>query len=128
MRDIAIEFTATKALDGVNLRPYEGEIHALMGQTGAGMLSLVKALAGTYRIDSGDILVSGKPGRLSGRAEAQSAGIAAVYQEVDLCDNLTIGENIMIGHEVRGWSGINWRATHLKASETLTELGLVVLC
>ncbi|AYF97113.1 sugar ABC transporter ATP-binding protein [Protaetiibacter intestinalis] len=124
MRDISIEFPGVKALDGVDFRLFPGEIHALMGENGAGKSTLIKALTGVYRIDSGSILVLGEERQLHGTADAQNAGISTVYQEVNLVTNLSIGENVMLGHEVRGPFGVNWRATHRAATEALARLGL----
>ncbi|NYD65609.1 sugar ABC transporter ATP-binding protein [Agromyces atrinae] len=127
MEDISIEFPGVKALQDVNFRLFPGEVHTLMGENGAGKSTLIKALTGVYSIDSGTISVSGSPINFSGTAEAQNAGISTVYQEVNLCDNLTIGENVMLGHEVRGPFGINWRKTHEAAHDALVKLGLGAL-
>ncbi|MCI2959175.1 sugar ABC transporter ATP-binding protein [Agromyces atrinae] len=127
MEDISIEFPGVKALQDVNFRLFPGEVHTLMGENGAGKSTLIKALTGVYSIDSGTISVSGSPIHFSGTAEAQNAGISTVYQEVNLCDNLTIGENVMLGHEVRGPFGINWRKTHDAAHDALVKLGLGAL-
>ncbi|WP_335987650.1 sugar ABC transporter ATP-binding protein [Glycomyces sp. MUSA5-2] len=124
MVGISIAFPGVKALDEVGLRLYPGEVHALMGENGAGKSTLIKALTGVYKIDEGEIRIAGEPRRLGGTADAQSAGISTVYQEVNLCANLTIGENVMLGHEVRGPAGINWRATNKAAAKTLAKLGL----
>ncbi|CAN5327666.1 sugar ABC transporter ATP-binding protein [soil metagenome] len=124
MKNIDIAFPGVKALDGVEFRLFPGEIHALMGENGAGKSTLIKALTGVYKIDSGDIVIDGAVRRLSGAADAQAAGISTVYQEVNLCSNLTICENLMLGHEVRGRFGINWPATHRAASAALKKLGL----
>jgi monosaccharide-transporting ATPase len=124
MRGISIEFPGVKALQDVDFRLFPGEVHTLMGENGAGKSTLIKALTGVYKIDSGSILVAGGPRSFSGTADAQSAGISTVYQEVNLCDNLTVGENVMLGHEVRGPFGINWRRTHEAAHEALVGLGL----
>ncbi len=124
MTDIEIAFPGVKALDRVQFRLFPGEIHALMGENGAGKSTLIKALTGVYRIDAGDIVIGGEVRRLTGTADAQAAGISTVYQEVNLCSNLTIGENVMLGHEVRGPFGIDWRATHRAATEALEKLGL----
>jgi galactofuranose transport system ATP-binding protein len=124
MAGISISFPGVKALDEVGLRLFPGEVHTLMGENGAGKSTLIKALTGVYKIDEGEIRIAGEPRRLSGTADAQSAGISTVYQEVNLCSNLTIGENVMLGHEIRGAAGINWRATHRAAGETLEKLGL----
>lgn len=127
MRDISIAFPGVKALDGVDFRLFQGEVHALMGENGAGKSTLIKALTGVYKIDSGAIIVSGQERQLHGTADAQNAGISTVYQEVNLVTNLTIGENVMLGHEVRGLFGINWKATHQSATEALKRLGLDTL-
>ncbi|SKA96558.1 monosaccharide ABC transporter ATP-binding protein, CUT2 family [Agreia bicolorata] len=124
MTDISIEFPGVKALQNVQLKLYPGEVHTLMGENGAGKSTLIKALTGVYKIDSGSILVSGGPRQFSGTADAQSAGISTVYQEVNLCDNLTVGENVMLGNEIRGAFGINWKKTHEAAHEALVGLGL----
>ena len=85
MKGITIEFPGVKALDGVDLRLYPGEVHALMGENGAGKSTMIKALTGVYRINAGSIEVEGKPQTFTGTGDAQNAGIATVYQEVNLC-------------------------------------------
>ena len=124
MKGITIEFPGVKALDGVNLRLFPGEVHALMGENGAGKSTMIKALTGVYKINAGSIEVDGKPQTFTGTGDAQNAGIATVYQEVNLCTNLTIGENVMLGHEVRGPLGINWKKTYEKAKKFLAQMGL----
>jgi simple sugar transport system ATP-binding protein len=124
LRHISITFPGVKALDDVDLVLRRGEVHALMGENGAGKSTLIKALTGVYRIDAGTIAVGGSAREFASTADAQSAGIATVYQEVNLCANLTVGENIMLGRESRGPFGINWRATHKSAAATLAGLGL----
>ena len=107
MRGISIEFPGVKALQDVDLTLYQGEVHALMGENGAGKSTLIKALTGVYSIDSGSITIAGRKRTLNGTADAPRAGVATVYQEVNLCTNLTIGENLMLGHEAHGPLGIN---------------------
>ena len=124
MRGISITFPGVKALDAVDFRLLPGEVHALMGENGAGKSTLIKALTGVYAVDAGEIVIDGEQRRLHGTADAQAAGISVVYQEVNLCSNLTIGENVMLGHEVRGRFGINWKATHRGAAQALAKLGL----
>ncbi|WP_417504336.1 sugar ABC transporter ATP-binding protein [Microbacterium sp.] len=124
MRGISIGFPGVKALDGVDFRLFPGEVHALMGENGAGKSTLIKALTGVYRIDSGSIVVTGQERSFTGAGDAQDAGISTVYQEVNLAPNLSIGENVMLGHERRGPFGINWSATHRAATEALSRLGL----
>ncbi|MFB2555421.1 sugar ABC transporter ATP-binding protein [Herbiconiux liangxiaofengii] len=124
MEAISIEFPGVKALQNVNFRLFPGEVHTLMGENGAGKSTLIKALTGVYKIDSGTIRVAGGPRSFTGTADAQNAGISTVYQEVNLCDNLTVGENVMLGHEIRGPFGINWKKTNEAAHEALVGLGL----
>ena len=124
MRDISISFPGVLALDGVDFTLRPGEIHSLLGENGAGKSTLIKALTGVYPVDAGTIEVAGERRSFSGTADAQDAGIATVYQEINLCANLSVGENVMLGNEVRKPLGIDWRATRARATEFLRELGL----
>lgn len=124
MTGITIDIGGIPVLRGADLRLFPGEIHALMGGNGAGKSSMVKALTGAYRIDAGELRIDGVPVVLSGPAAAEAVGIAAAFQDVDLCGNLSIAENVMIGHEEHRWYGISWGATRRKAVAVLDELGL----
>ena len=124
MTGITITFPGVKALDGVDLTLRAGEVHALMGENGAGKSTLIKALTGVYRVDSGGIEVDGEEHVFDGPDRAQRAGISTVYQEVNLCSNLTVAENVMLGHEVRRGPFINWRATRRAARRVLERLNL----
>ncbi len=124
MRGITIQFPGVKALDDVDLFLRGGEVHALMGENGAGKSTLIKALTGEYEVDAGSIAVAGEPRVFHGTADAQTAGVSTVYQEVNLCANLSVGENVMLGHELRRAGRIDWRATHRAAAEHLEGLGL----
>lgn len=124
MRGITIAFPGVLALDGVDFRLIPGEVHSLMGENGAGKSTLIKALTGVYGIDSGTITVAGQKRRFEATADAQAAGISTVYQEVNLCANLSVGENVMLGHELRKGGAIDWRATHTEAERHLAGLGL----
>ena len=101
MSGITIRFPGVLALDDVDFSLRPGEVHSLMGENGAGKSTLIKALTGVYPIDGGTIVVDGEPRVFSSTADAQAAGISTVYQEVNLCQNLSVGENVMLGHEVR---------------------------
>jgi simple sugar transport system ATP-binding protein len=124
MQDISITFGAVRALDQVSLRLFPGEVHALMGENGAGKSTMIKALTGVYTIDSGRIVVGGEQVEFGTPAASQAAGISTVYQEVNLVTNLTVAENMMLGREPRRFGGINTRAMNRKAGETLQRLGL----
>lgn len=124
MAGITVVIDGTTVLHEVDLRLFPGEIHALMGGNGAGKSSLVKALTGAYRIDAGEVRISGEQVVVSGPAAAEAAGVAAAFQDVDLCGNLSIAENVMIGHEERRWYGISWGSTRRVAVAVLDELGL----
>jgi galactofuranose transport system ATP-binding protein len=124
MRGITISFPGVLALDHVDFALRPGEVHSLMGENGAGKSTLIKALTGVYSIDSGSIAVSGEPRVFTSTADAQRAGISTVYQEVNLCTNLSVGENVMLGHEPRQRRGIDWQAAHREAARHLEHLGL----
>ena len=126
MRDISIAFPGVKALDGVDFRLLPGEVHALMGENGAGKSTLIKALTGVYGIDAGTIRVRGAEQVFAGPGAAQQAGIATVYQEVNLCPNLTVAENIMLGREPRRLGRIDRRAVRERSAALLARLNLSV--
>jgi monosaccharide-transporting ATPase len=124
MRGITIRFPGVLALDGVDFCLRAGEVHALMGENGAGKSTLIKALTGVYGVHGGTIRVGGEERVFGSAADAQQAGISTVYQEINLCPNLSVGENVMLGHEPRSRLGVDWRATHREAGRHLGSLGL----
>ena len=126
MHDIHIAFGGVPALSGVDLRLFPGEVHALMGENGAGKSTMIKALTGVYSIDAGSIKVAGADQIFSSPAASQEAGISTVYQEINLCTNLTVAENMMLGREPRRFGGINRKAMNLQAGKTLDRLGLKI--
>ena len=126
MRDITVGFPGVKALDGVDFRLRPGEVHALMGENGAGKSTLIKALTGVYGIDAGTIRVRGEQRVFASPGAAQDAGIATVYQEVNLCPNLTVAENILLGREPYRFGRIDRRAVRRRAAELLARLNLAV--
>jgi simple sugar transport system ATP-binding protein len=122
MRGINKTFPGVKALQNVDFTLRKGEIHALMGENGAGKSTLVKVLTGVYQKDSGYISLDGNDKEVSIKSpqDAQNAGISTVYQEITLCPNLTVAENMFIG---RGsYTFINWRAQEKRAGEILKKL------
>ena len=124
MRGICKEFPGVRALHDVDFTLRSGEIHALMGENGAGKSTLVKVLTGVYIKDSGEIKIAGIDGEASIKSpqDAQNLGISTVYQEITLCPNLTVAENMFIG---RGkYKTINWKAWEKKADELLQKLNI----
>src|SRR5690606_12873294 len=126
MVGISVEFPGVKALDNVGFRLFPGEVHALMGENGAGKSTLIKALTGVNPIASGTITVNGNNTRFTGPADARERGISTVYQEVNLCTNLTVAENIMLGSEPRRFGGLDWRSMRRQAKEHLDRMGLAI--
>jgi simple sugar transport system ATP-binding protein len=124
MTEISIEFPGVKALDAVNFRLFPGEVHALLGENGAGKSTLIKALTGVYGTVSGTITVFGEQKHFTSPAQAQAAGISTVYQEISLCPNLTVEENILLGREPRKRGSIDWRSVRSQARDRLTQLHL----
>jgi simple sugar transport system ATP-binding protein len=124
MRGITVTFPGVKALSEVDFRLLPGEVHALLGENGAGKSTLIKALTGVHATDAGEILLAGVPVSFAGPAQAQDAGISTVYQEVNLCTNLSVAENILLGREPRRFGSINGRAMRSRARELLSRIGL----
>ncbi len=126
MRGITVSFPGVLALDNVDFFLRPGEVHSLMGENGAGKSTLIKALTGVYAIDSGTIEVTGSSRIFHSTFEAEAAGISTVYQEINLCTNLSVGENVMLGHEPRKGGRIDWKAVHRMAAEHLEGLGISI--
>ena len=102
MRGISKAFGATQALDDVSLELIPGEIHALLGENGAGKSTLIKIMTGVQQPDVGEILIDGEPRRLNSAFDAQTYAVAAIYQEPMIFPDLSVAENIFIGHRDRG--------------------------
>ena len=124
-RGLCKSFAGVAALEDVDLVLRAGEVHALMGQNGAGKSTLIKLLTGVMRPDSGEMWVSGQAVSPSSPAQAQHLGISTVYQEVNLCPNLSVAENIVGGrYPRRRWTGaIDWNAVNAHARDVLAGLG-----
>lgn len=125
MKNIVKEFPGVKALNGVNLELYEGKIMGLMGENGAGKSTLMKVLSGVYKKDGGEILYKGKIEDIKDTKDAQEKGIAIIHQELNLVDDLSIGENIFLGREPNNAFGkINWKKLHRDAQLLLNKLNV----
>lgn len=121
-------FPGVKALSNVHLRLFPGEVHALMGQNGAGKSTLIKVLTGLYTPDAGSLTLDGRPIAPRRTEDAQALGIRTVYQEVNLCPNLSVAENICAGRFPRksllAGRRIDWAAVHAEAQRVLGQMDL----
>lgn len=122
MRNIHKSFPGVLALQGVDFTLREGEIHALMGENGAGKSTLIKVLTGVYEKDEGQIFLKGMDKAIHSPQDAQRMGISTVYQEITLCPNLSVAENMYIG---RGeGKGLNWKKMNADADKLLKSLDI----
>lgn len=129
MRGITMSFPGVKALDNVDFTLRRGEIHALMGENGAGKSTLIKCLTGINAFEAGEIHVDGIEGAVVNHStlDAQKKGIATVYQEVNLCPNLSVAENLFIGREPKTRFGtIDWKTMIKKSQKIVDELDMNV--
>ena len=122
MYHIEKNFPGVRALAGVNFKLREGEIHALMGENGAGKSTLIKILTGVYQKDAGDIRIGGSTVSIRSPQDAQNNGISTVYQEITLCPNITVAENMFIGRQKDVW--IDHKSRVKRANELLEQLGI----
>lgn len=123
MRNIAKAFGKFYALKGVDLTVWPGEIHALMGENGAGKNTLMKILAGAYTATSGEILIDGRPHAIKGPKDALAAGITLIYQEMQLAPNLTVAENIFLGSELARGGLVQRKEMINQAQAVIDRLG-----
>ena len=128
MRDISKNFTGVRALSHVDFTLRKGEIHALMGENGAGKSTLIKVLTGVHEFESGSIHMAGNSNAIVNHSpqEAQANGISTVYQEVNLCPNLTVAENLFIGREPRKLGMIDWKQMNERSGKLLESLDIHV--
>ena len=124
MRNIDKVFPGVKALSNVDFTLHAGEIHSLMGENGAGKSTLVKVLTGVYPRDGGTVRLNGEEINPRTPKEAQECGISTVYQEVNLCTNLTVAENIFIGREPKKYGLIDWKEINRRSKELLKKLSV----
>ena len=123
VRDIEKTFPGVRALSGVSFEVRAGEVHALLGENGAGKSTLIKIISGVYEPDGGSILIGGRETRFTSPEDAKRAGVATIYQELLLFPELTVAENIFLGHAPRAGMGrIDWRAMRARAEALLASL------
>jgi galactofuranose transport system ATP-binding protein len=129
MRDITKTFPGVVALNHAQLTLRKGEIHALMGENGAGKSTIIKCLTGVYERDDGEIKMDGVEGNIYNHStqDAQKIGIATVYQEVNLCPNLCVAENLFIGREPKTKLGtVDWKTMFKMAQKLMDDLDITI--
>ena len=123
MSGVSKRFPGVRALHNVSLTLRPGEVTALIGENGAGKSTLVKILTGIYQPDEGEILVCGKPLKCAGPRDAWATGIAAIHQETVMFDELSVAENIFMGHMPLTFGGrIDWFKMRARARHMLKRL------
>ncbi len=126
MKGISIQFPGVKALDNVDFSLKRGEVHALLGENGAGKSTLIKCLTGVHHMDTGTIVLDGAEIKPSTPQAAIDMGISTVFQEVNLCPNLTVAENIFIGRQPMKYGQIDWKTINRRASELMQRMGMSI--
>ncbi len=126
MQGIDISFGGVPALRGANLSVAAGEVHALIGQNGAGKSTMIKILTGAYRRSGGSVRFEGRPIDFRTPKEAREAGISTIYQEINLVPFRSVAENIFLGREPRRFGLIDWRDVQRRASALLESFGLQI--
>ena len=124
LRALTKRFPGVLALDDASLTVRRGEIHAVIGQNGAGKSTMINVLAGMLRPDAGEIVLAGKPAEIATTREAIALGVATVYQELSLLPNLSIAQNIALGREPRRHGFLDTGAMRIRAKAALERLGL----
>ncbi len=123
-KGICKAFPGVKALANVDFELKPGEIHCLMGENGAGKSTLIKVLTGVEILDDGEIFLGRNPIAPSSPHHAQQLGISTVYQEVNLCSNLSVAENIFIGREPLRFGSIDWKEMNRRSRDLLSKMSL----
>jgi D-xylose transport system ATP-binding protein len=122
LRGIGKSFGPVRALADINLDIPIGQVTALVGDNGAGKSTLIKTVAGIWEPSGGEMLWNGRPVHLHSPRDATDLGIATVYQDLALCDNLDIVQNMLLGHEVRRFGLLDEVSMELTAKQTLADL------
>jgi D-xylose transport system ATP-binding protein len=127
LRDITKSFGSVHALNGVDFQVLPGEVMALVGDNGAGKSTLIKCIAGTHTPDHGEILFEGREVNINGPKDAARLGIEVVYQDLALCDNLDVVQNMYLGREVARFQILNEAAMEHTTQETLKSLAVTTI-
>jgi galactofuranose transport system ATP-binding protein len=118
MKGIHKNFPGVQALEDVDFTLKRGEIHALVGENGAGKSTLIKILTGVERQDKGTITFEEKDISIKSPQHAQALGISTVYQEINLCPQLTVAENILIGREPMKLGSVDWKKMNARPEKS----------
>lgn len=125
LKNIVKTFPGVRALNGVRLDLYKGEVHALCGENGAGKSTLMKIISGAQKYTSGEMILNGENVQFHSTKDAERHGIAMIYQEFNMIPELSIAENIFLGRLPKTkYKTINWKKLYQDAEETLKKLGL----
>ena len=121
---ITKKYPSVVANDGVSLTVQPGEIHAVLGENGAGKSTLMKILMGIHQPDQGEVRLEGQPVVVPDPIDAFAMGIAIVFQEIELCPNLGIRENLYLGRELNRRAGLDFKPMRDRTAQVLAEVGL----
>jgi len=127
LRDISKSFGSVQALSDVDFEVRAGEVMALVGDNGAGKSTLIKCIAGTHSADGGQILFEGQEVHIHGPKDAGRLGIEVVYQDLALCDNLDVVQNMYLGREANRWQVLNEATMEQHTAETLKSLAVTTI-
>src|SRR5579863_6793464 len=127
LRNVTKAFGSVQALQDVDFEVRGGEVMALVGDNGAGKSTLVKCVAGTHASDSGEILFEGTPVHIHGPKDAARLGIEVVYQDLALCDNLNVVQNMYLGREMNRFQVLNEAGMEHRTAETLKSLAVTTI-
>jgi len=126
-RGLSKSFGPVTALDSVDFEVRAGEVMALVGDNGAGKSTLIKCIAGIYSIDAGDVYANGEQVSINGPKDAGRLGIEVVYQDLALCDNLDVVQNMYLGRESNQWQVLRETPMEAKTRETLAGLRVTTI-
>jgi D-xylose transport system ATP-binding protein len=127
LRGVNKSFGAIQVLHDVNMKVYPGKVTALVGDNGAGKSTLIKCIAGIYGADSGEFIFEGRPVHVGGPRDAAALGIEVVYQDLALCDNLDVVQNMFLGRERHNGVVLDETSMEQSARDTLTRLSVRTL-
>ncbi|MDX6519329.1 MAG: D-xylose transport system ATP-binding protein, partial [Gaiellaceae bacterium] len=128
LRGLSKAFGSVQALSDVDFEVRDGEVMALVGDNGAGKSTLIKCVAGIYPIDSGEVLFDGEPVTIHGPKDAAKLGIEVVYQDLALCDNLDVVQNMFLGREIRDFlNRLREAPMEQRTADTLRSLSVTTI-